>query len=130
MVVSQFELQAKCYRGRKPPLIKEITMRMWIYHPTKEPKIIDSELFCTTGEWKDSPDFSLGDIEENTESIQSVGQSVKKISEVLNNDLNLEEMNKKDLVSHGKHNYGLNVKQNMKKSTIINTIKEHTNDRS
>jgi hypothetical protein len=80
------------------------SFKRWIYHKTKEPKIIDSTDFETHKAlgWSDTPaDFiTISDfgIDGNDPSqVQVLGEAIQGVRDAANGALNLNSMSKKDL---------------------------------
>ena len=80
------------------------TFKQWIYHKTKEPKVIDSNDFETQKAlgWSDTPaDFILisdfGIDGNDPSQVQVLGEAIQGVKDAANGALNLDSMNKKAL---------------------------------
>ncbi len=78
--------------------------KRWVYHATKEPKIIlDSEFeACEAQGWADSPakfikttDFGVDP--DNSIMVQQLGEAIEGVKDAANGAINLDKMNKKQL---------------------------------
>ena len=78
--------------------------KMWIYHSTKEPKIITSDELKSYQDdgWSDTPatfakikDFGID--ENNPASVQVLGEAISGVADRLNGELNLDTMKKAEL---------------------------------
>jgi hypothetical protein len=98
--------------------------KQWIYHETKKPKVINSskfESFEALG-WADSPARFLkleavgidkdkiesGDEEEAAKAQQAL-DAVEGVVQSLNNQLNIDSMNKNQLESYIKEHHGIDL---------------------
>lgn len=80
------------------------TFKQWIYHKTKEPKVIDSNEFETMKAlaWSDTPaDFILisdfGIDGDDASQVQVLGEAIQGVKDAANGALNINSMNKKEL---------------------------------
>lgn len=115
------------------------TFKMWIYHATKEPKIIDSEALETMQAqgWADSPaefmdltvvgldlaKIAAGDKEEIAKA-QQAKDAIEGVKESLNGQLNLSQMSKSDAIEYAHDHLGLEIDKKKTKNTIIKEIKK------
>jgi len=97
--------------------------KRWIYHESKPPKIInDSELSEYGDEWRDSPAAFLkleavgidndkveaGDQDETAKAQQAL-EAVEGVVQSLNNQLNIDIMNKNQLEAYIHEHYGIDL---------------------
>lgn len=114
--------------------------KCWIYHATEKPKIVDmadAQSFYDD-EWADSPARFLklesvgidkaktdaGD-EEETAKAQSVLDSVQGVTESLNGALNLDDMDKSELLDYAQEHHSLELDKRKSKKNIVKQIREH-----
>jgi len=112
--------------------------KRWVYHKTKEPKIInDSEFERMEAEgWADSPaefmDLTLvgldlakiaaGD-EAEIAKAQQAKDAVEGVRDSLNEQLNLEKMTKQEVKDHAARHLGLTLDNKKTKNTMVKEIK-------
>ena len=105
--------------------------KKWIYHKTKNPKVIDSdklEGFKSRG-WAESPaeinelkDFNVDP--NNTEQVHQFGETIEGVNKAINGALNIDTMSKKELVAYAKESYGVDI-DNIKPIKALRTqVKE------
>jgi hypothetical protein len=113
--------------------------KTWIYHATKEPKIINKSEFETMSAhgWADSParflklesvgisqeKISNGDLQEAAKAQQAL-ESVEGVKDYLNGALNLSKMNKEELETYAQYHFGVDLDRRLKPNTMIKQIKE------
>jgi len=100
------------------------SFRMWVYHETKAPKIISSDDLQEHEAigWRDSPacflrldaigiDKELTDAgdESETAKAQQALEAVEGVVQSLNNQLNIDKMNKNQLESYILEHYGIDL---------------------
>ncbi|QDP63205.1 MAG: hypothetical protein Unbinned1520contig1002_3 [Prokaryotic dsDNA virus sp.] len=92
------------------------TFKQWIYHKTKEPKIINSDDFENHKAmgWSESPaDFVLisdfGIDGNDPTQVQVLGEALAGISDRLNGELNISNMKRKDLEDYAKKHFNVEV---------------------
>ena len=112
--------------------------KRWIYHETKEPRIInDSEFerFEALG-WADSPAKFLkletigisqkkiddGDEDEAAKAQQTL-DAVEGVKESLNGSLNLDSMNKNELETYAKEHFGIDLDRRKNPDTLVKEIR-------
>ena len=97
------------------------SFKKWIYHPTKSPKVINSEEFETmeASGWADSPakfakikDFGVD--ENDPAAVQVLGEALQGVTDRLNGELNIETMNGKALEEYAREHF--NVELDRRKS--------------
>lgn len=100
------------------------TFKRWIYHKTKEPKVINSDEFETMKAlgWSDTPaDFILisdfGIDGDDPSQVQVLGEAIQGVKDAANGALNIGNMNKKELEDYAfKHfNVELDRRRSVKK---------------
>jgi len=113
-------------------------LRVWIYHATEEPKIVnadEAQAFYDDG-WKDSPRLFVKttdfDVDPNDEAkVQQLGESIEGVKDALNGALNLKEMTGKELLDYAEVNFGVKLKGKTKAlrvaeiEKLINNGREH-----
>lgn len=103
-------------------MLKGAILKTWIYHETEQPKIINSDqltIFLGDG-WEESPikfvkttDFGVEP--DNKEGVQALGESIQGIKSALNDQLNIEAMQPKELKEFALIHHGLEIKGNREK---------------
>ena len=112
--------------------------KRWIYHETKDPRIIDDsefEQFEALG-WADTPakflkletiGISQKKIDDGDESEKAKAQQaldvVEGIKESLNGSLNLDSMNKDELETYAKEHFGVDLDRRKKPDTLVKEIR-------
>ena len=100
------------------------TFKQWIYHKTKEPKVISSDEFETMKAlgWSDTPaDFILisdfGIDGDDPSQVQVLGEAIQGVKDAANGALNIGNMNKKELedYAHTHFNVELDRRRSVKK---------------
>ena len=100
------------------------TFKRWIYHKTKEPKVINSDEFETMKAlgWSDTPaDFILisdfGIDGDDPSQVQVLGEAIQGVKDAANGALNIGKMNKQELEDYAfKHfNIELDRRRSVKK---------------
>jgi len=92
-------------------------LKVWIYHETAEPKIVnreDVQMYHDDG-WADSPakftkttDFGID--ADDAMAVQALGETVEGVVEQLNGQLNLGEMKDKDLKAYALKHFDKEIK--------------------
>jgi hypothetical protein len=112
--------------------------RTWVYHATKEPMIVYSEeaqQYYDDG-WADTP-AAFFDLDkhleaagqERTPEVEMIYEdSFKGVAESLNAELNLELMEKKELVEYGNRHLGLKLSFGQTKKKMIERIRKKLNE--
>lgn len=112
--------------------------KRWIYHATKDPKVIDDSDFerMQAEGWADSPaefmDLSLvgldlakiaaGDQEEIAKA-QQAKDAVEGVKDALNGQLNLKSMSKEEVKDYANKHLGLDFDNKKTKNTMVKEIK-------
>lgn len=114
-------------------------MRVWVYHETEQPKIVNSdeaESYYNEG-WKDTPAAFLkledvgidkeltdkGDPDE-TAKAQQVLDAVEGVADSLNGALNIDEMNKYQLDEYADKHYGVTLNKRKSLKNLRKQVKE------
>jgi hypothetical protein len=113
--------------------------KTWIYHATKEPKIINQSEFETMSAhgWADSPARFLkletvgisqekiadGDLQEAAKAQQAL-DAVEGVKDHLNGALNLDKMNKQELEDYAYLHFGVDLDRRLKPKTMIKQIRD------
>jgi hypothetical protein len=95
--------------------------RKWIYHPEKEPKIINSNEYddYTKKGWKDSPASftkieSFGVDPEDTHKVHTLGEAIEGVKNRINGELNLDIMTKKQLEEYAREHFNVELDRRKK----------------
>ncbi len=92
------------------------SFKKWVYHATKEPKIIDSEQFekMEALGWADTPakfakikDFGVD--ENDPAAVQVLGEALEGVNDRLNGELNIDAMKKKDLEEYAMKHFNVQI---------------------
>ena len=114
-------------------------LKTWIYHATKEPKIINQSEYETMSAhgWADSPARFLkletvgisqekiadGDLQEAAKAQQAL-DAVEGVKDYMNGSLNLSKMTKEELETYAQYHFGVDLDRRLKPNTMIKQIKE------
>ena len=114
-------------------------LKTWIYHATKEPKIINQSEYetMTAHGWADSPARFLkleavgisqekiadGDLQEAAKAQQAL-DAVEGVKDYMNGSLNLSKMTKEELETYAQYHFGVDLDRRLKPDTMIKQIKE------
>ena len=92
------------------------TFKQWIYHKTKKPKIINSDEFEKQKAlgWSDTPaDFVLisdfGIDGSDPAQVQVLGEALAGVSDMLNGQLNIDTMKRKDLEEYTNKHFNVQI---------------------
>lgn len=98
-------------------------MRVYLYHESKAPKVVDYIDKDNHEGWKDSPlsfvkttDFGVNP--DETEKVQAIGESIAGITEYCNAMLNLNLMTMKELREFAKKHFNGKIKAKSKRALI------------
>lgn len=104
--------------------------KQWVYHKTKEPKVVDSDDFETQKAlgWSDTPaDFikisDFGIDADNAAQVQVLGEAIQGVRDSANGALNLKIMNKKELEIYASAHF--NVELDRRRS--VKVLREEVN---
>jgi hypothetical protein len=86
--------------------------RTWIYHPSEEPRVIDQadyDQYYAQG-WRDSPASfanvaAFGINPDDPVAVQQVGDAVQGVADALNGALNLNEMEKDEILLYAETHF-------------------------
>ncbi len=100
-------------------------MKLWIYHKTEEPIIInddEADSYYKKG-WKDSPASFIKTTEFNVDpddnvAVQQLGEAFEGVKDMANGALNLSSMSAKELDKYAKDNFNKKLKAKTKPSKI------------
>ncbi len=105
--------------------------KRWIYHETKEPKVINSddfESFEAQG-WADSPakfikltDFNVDP--NNNSEIHQLGETIEGVKDVVNGALNIDIMSKKELYDYAQKSFGVEIDKRKSAKILKAQVKE------
>lgn len=105
--------------------------KRWVYHKTKQPKIINSdefESFEAQG-WADSPakfiqlkDFNVDP--NNASEVQQFGETIDGVKDAVNGALNIDSMNKNQLEKYAKKSFGVDIDRRKGIKTLRKQVKE------
>lgn len=105
--------------------------KRWIYHATKEPKIINSEDFerMEALGWADSPakfakisDFGVD--ENDPGAVQALGESIEGVKNRLNGELNINSMKKQELEDFAKEHFNVDLDRRRSVKALRLEVKE------
>ena len=105
--------------------------KQWIYHKTKEPKVIDSSEFEAQEVmgWADSPagfikiaDF--GADADNATQVQQLGEAIQGVRDAANGALNFDIMSKKELESYAKKHFNIDLDRRKTAKVLRESVKE------
>ena len=106
------------------------TFKRWVYHKTKEPKIIDSDQFESMEAlgWADSPawfiDLKEFNVDPNNESeVQQFGETVDGVKKALNGAINIDLMNKNQLESYALEFFAVDIDRRKGIKTLRKQVK-------
>jgi hypothetical protein len=107
-------------------------MRIYLYHKTKKPIIIDKVDLDQYVEWEESPlpfikTTDCGIDPDDTNKVQSLGESVYGIRDCCNGLLNLQLMKLKELREFTKTHFSKRIKAKSK-TALINKIEALNGD--
>lgn len=107
------------------------SFKRWIYHASKQPKIINSdqyEEFEALG-WADSPakfakiaDFGVD--ADNAEQVQILGEAIEGVKDAANGALNIDVMSKKQLEDYAKKNFNVDIDRRKGIKQLRKQVKE------
>jgi len=113
--------------------------RMWVYHESEEPKIIDSDKFEEMKEqgWSDTPatfikfeDFGIdkekleeGDFSEALK-VEQLDKAFDGVCHAMNGALNFELMSKNELEEYALKHFKTDLDKRRSKANLIKQIKE------
>ncbi len=102
---------------------------LWVYHETLEPKIIQSNELDTylKDDWAESPAkfckiASFGIDPEDTARVQALGETIDGVVDSLNGQINLDKMNKKELIYYADKHLNLELDPSFTKLKILQQI--------
>lgn len=105
--------------------------KRWIYHATKEPKIINSKEFdgYEAMGWADTPakfvsakDFGVDP--DNEIMAQQLGDAIEGVKEALNGALNIDSMGKKDLERYARKHFDVELDRRKGIKSLRKIVKE------
>ena len=107
------------------------SFKQWVYHKTKQPKIIDSSDFETQKAlgWSDTPaDFiTISDfgIDGNDPSqVQVLGEAIQGVKNAANGALNIDTMKKKELEDYALEHFGFDLDKRRSVKVLREEVKE------
>ena len=90
--------------------------KQWVYHKTKEPKVINSNEFETMKAlgWSDTPaDFivisDFGVDGNNPSQVQVLGEAIQGVRDAANGALNIDSMKKKELEDYALDHFSIEL---------------------
>ena len=111
--------------------------KRWVYHKTKNPKIINNSEFeqMQAEGWADSPakfieletlgisqeKINSGDEEEAAKAQQAL-DAVEGVKESMNGALNLNKMSKQQLEDYAKEHFGVDLDRRLKPNKMVKQI--------
>tara|TARA_R110000782_G_C14461980_1_gene373592 strand:+ start:124 stop:468 length:345 start_codon:yes stop_codon:yes gene_type:complete len=104
--------------------------KQWIYHKTKEPKVIDSNDFEAQEAmgWADSPasfitiaDFGADG--DDPKQVQQLGEAIQGVRDAANGALNLDIMSKKELETYAKKHFDIDLDRRKKAKDLRESVK-------
>jgi len=107
------------------------SFKTWIYHATKQPKIIDSDQFeeMEALGWSDTPakfikttDFGVDP--KDSEKVQQLGEAIEGVKDAANGALNIDSMDKDQLEDYANVNYGVDLDRRKGIKKLRNQVKE------
>lgn len=106
-------------------------LKQWIYHKTKKPKIIDSDVFMVHKElgWSDTPaDFvvisDFGIDGNSATQVQVLGEAIQGVRDAANGALNIDVMSKKDLEGYSRLNFDIKLDGRRSVKKLREEVKE------
>jgi hypothetical protein len=109
--------------------------KRWIYHKTKEPKVINSdefEIMKALG-WSDTPaDFILisdfGIDGDDPSQVQVLGEAIQGVKDAANGALNVGSMNKKELEDYAFTHFNVELDRRRSIKKLRAEVKELLGD--
>lgn len=107
------------------------TYKRWVYHATKQPKIIDSDQFeeMEALGWADSPakfikvtDFNVDP--DNQAEVQQLGETIEGVAGAVNGALNIDIMGKNELEAYAQEFFGVDLDRRKGIKTLRKQVKE------
>lgn len=105
--------------------------KCWIYHEKNEPVIVDAEeaqSYYDHG-WADTPakfvkttDFGIDPKDEV--AVQALGETIEGVKDQLNGALNLDEMNKQELMDYAEKHYSVKLEESRRIDHMRGDIKK------
>jgi len=108
-----------------------MAFRMWIYHQSEQPQIIESDCFdgMKLEGWSDTPATflnldELGIDKDDPVKVQQFGESVEGVKEALNAELNINIMSKADLIAYAKDHLHVEFEDSISLKLLRKKVKE------
>ena len=101
--------------------------KLWAYHETKEPIILEDEEFESykNNGWYDSPihfikisDHGI-DVDDPT-AVQNFGEAIEGVKNSMNSALNIDDMDKDDLIDYALEHHGCELDSSRRLNTLRN----------
>ena len=105
--------------------------RRWVYHATKQPKIIMSDEFekHEAMVWADSPakfakikDFGVD--EDDLNSVQVLGEAIEGVKDAANGALNIDVMKKQELEDYAFKHFGIDIDKRRSVKKLRDEVKK------
>lgn len=107
------------------------TFKRWIYHKTKDPKVINSDEFETMKAlgWSDTPaDFILisdfGIDGDDPSQVQVLGEAIQGVKDAANGALNIGKMNKQELEDYAFTHFNVELDRRRSVKKLRAEVKE------
>ena len=105
--------------------------KMWVYHATKKPKVINSDEFEVLSRlgWTDSPaqfmklaDFNIAP--DDKAAIHQFGETIDGVKNAVNGALNIVTMSKKELQAYAKKFFAIDIDKQKTIKSLRDEVKE------
>ena len=105
--------------------------KQWVYHESKEPKVIDSNEFESYEKdgWADSPakfaliaDFGING--EDASQVQVLGEALDGVKDRLNSELNFDVMKKAELEEYASRHFNVDLDKRRSLKKLREEVRE------